>query len=129
MAEEKIRLGGMALPNGVLVHGPTSWACAVRLPGGRLKVATGAKRFRAANVERPLLRGPARVAELFALLPQVRRAVPEAKLPFERREVLAGVAARAPGGPRRGGPQRDRPGRRGGTSRPPSLAPAAPAPR
>src|SRR4051794_15337070 len=95
MAEEKIRLGGMALPNGVLVHGPTSWACAVRLPGGELKVATGAKRFRAATVERPLLRGPARMAELFALLPQVRRSVPEAKLPFERREVLAGMLASA----------------------------------
>ena len=26
MADEKIRLGGMALANGVLVHGPTSWA-------------------------------------------------------------------------------------------------------
>src|SRR3954454_2736538 len=97
MAEEKIRLGGVALPNGGLVHGPTSWACAVRLPGGGLKVATGAKRFRAANVERPLLRGPARVAELFALLPQVRRSVPEAKLPFERREVLAGMLASAAG--------------------------------
>ncbi|MDX6471747.1 MAG: hypothetical protein QOK22_563, partial [Gaiellaceae bacterium] len=27
MSEEKIRLGGMALANGVLVHGPSSWAC------------------------------------------------------------------------------------------------------
>jgi uncharacterized protein YqhQ len=97
MAEEKLRLGGMALPNGVLVHGQTSWACAVRLPGGGLKVATGAKRFRASNVERPLLRGPARIVELFALLPQVRRSVPEARLPFERREVLAGMVASAAG--------------------------------
>ena len=24
--DEKVRLGGMALANGVLVHGPTSWA-------------------------------------------------------------------------------------------------------
>src|SRR4051795_10811518 len=95
MAEEKIRLGGVALPNGVLVPGPTSWACAGRLFHGRLKVATGAKRFRAATIERPLLRGPARVAELFALLPQVRRSVPEAKLPFERREVTAGMPPRA----------------------------------
>jgi uncharacterized protein YqhQ len=95
VAAEKIRLGGMALPNGVLVHGPTSWACAVRLTSGELKVETGAKRFRASTVDRPLLRGPARIGELFALLPQVRRSVPEAKLPFERREVLAGVVASA----------------------------------
>ena len=28
--EEKLRLGGMALRNGLLVHGPTHWAAAVR---------------------------------------------------------------------------------------------------
>ena len=27
---EKLRLGGMALRNGLLVHGPTHWAAAVR---------------------------------------------------------------------------------------------------
>ena len=35
MAEDKVRLGGMALANGVLVHGPTSWACAIRTDDGR----------------------------------------------------------------------------------------------
>ena len=35
MAEEKVRLGGMALQNGVLVHGPTAWAVAVRTPERR----------------------------------------------------------------------------------------------
>ena len=34
MSDEKVRLGGMALANGVLVHGPTSWACAVRTDTG-----------------------------------------------------------------------------------------------
>ena len=33
--KDKVRLGGMALANGVLVHGPTSWACAVRTDDGR----------------------------------------------------------------------------------------------
>ena len=37
--DEKVRLGGMALVNGVLVHGPHSWACAVRSRDGELKVA------------------------------------------------------------------------------------------
>ena len=32
--DDKIRLGGMALLNGVLVHGPNSWACAVRTKDG-----------------------------------------------------------------------------------------------
>ena len=57
----KLRLGGMALRNGVLVHGPTSWACAVRLPDGTLKVASERKRFLAAGIGNPILRGPARL--------------------------------------------------------------------
>src|SRR5947199_4736423 len=99
MAEEKIRLGGMALANGVLVHGPTAWACAIRTLEGELKVESASKSFRAAEVERPFLRGPARLAEVMLLLPQVRRALPEARLPFERPRVLgtmlgSAVAAR-----------------------------------
>jgi uncharacterized protein YqhQ len=89
MPDEKIRLGGMALANGVLVHGPRSWACAIRTSDGKLKVESANKRFRGAEVEQPLLRGPARLAEVMALLPQVRRALPEARLPFERPRVLA----------------------------------------
>jgi len=90
---EKIRLGGMALANGVLVHGPTAWACAVRTPARELKVASARKRFRAADVSNPLLRGPARVLEAMSLLPRVRRAVPEARLPFERPAVFASMLA------------------------------------
>ena len=93
--EEKIRLGGMALVNGVLVHGPQSWAVAVRTADGELKVASEYKRLRAADVRNPLLRGPARIAEVFALLPQVRRRLPETKLPFQRPQVLAAMAGTA----------------------------------
>jgi Protein of unknown function (DUF1385) len=90
---EKVRLGGMALANGVLVHGPTAWACAVRTPEGELRVAADHKRFRAADVEWPLVRGPAKVAEVFSLLPALRRKLPEARFPFERPAVLAAMAA------------------------------------
>ena len=92
---EKVRLGGMALANGVLVHGPNAWACAVRRPDGTLRVEAQVKRFRAADVQQPFLRGPARVLEVFALLPEVRRRVPEARLPFERPVVLAAMAGGA----------------------------------
>jgi uncharacterized protein YqhQ len=92
---DKVRLGGMALPNGVLVHGPTAWACAIRTEDGKLKVAAERKRFRAANVGSPLLRGPARLLESFAVIPEVRRALPEAKLPFERPQVLGSIFATA----------------------------------
>jgi uncharacterized protein YqhQ len=91
MSDDKVRLGGMALPNGVLVHGPTAWACAVRLPSGDVKVVSARKRFRAADVKNPFLRGPARIAEVFSLLPEVRRRLPEAKLPFERPGVLGAM--------------------------------------
>ena len=93
MADEKIRLGGMALPNGVLVHGPKAWGCAVRTDDGRLRVAAQRKRFRAADIETPLLRGPARLLEVLTFLPQVRKRLPEAKLPFERPDVLATMLA------------------------------------
>src|SRR6266540_2790585 len=95
MDEEKVRFGGMALANGVLVHGPSSWACAVRLPNGELRIASDYKRFRAADVDRPLLRGPARLLEAFSLLPELKRKLPEARLPFQRPAVMAAMGASA----------------------------------
>ena len=89
MSDEKLRLGGMALANGVLVHGPTAWACAIRTEGGELKVVAKRKRLRASNIESPLLRGPVRLLDAMAIIPQIRRALPEAKLPFQRPAVLA----------------------------------------
>jgi hypothetical protein len=89
--EEKVRLGGMALQNGVLVHGPTSWGCAVRLPDGTLKVAAARKRVIGNQVTNPILRGPARLLESVAVLPSVKRKLPEAKLPFEQPGTLASM--------------------------------------
>src|SRR5512146_2415752 len=97
MADEKIRLGGMALQNGVLVHGPTSWAVAVRTEDGELKIASGRKHVRGAAVTNPLLRGPVRLLDAMLLLPRIRRARPEARLPFERPVVLVAMAASAVG--------------------------------
>lgn len=88
---ETVRLGGMALQNGVLVHGPTSWGCAVREPDGTLRVASGRKPSFADHVSAPVLRGPAKLAEAFLVLPIVRRALPQARFPFERPAVLGSV--------------------------------------
>jgi uncharacterized protein YqhQ len=93
--KEKIRLGGMAMPNGVLVHGPSSWACAIRTEDGRIEVASARKRFRASRVENPLLRGPARLAEAIALLPQVKAKLPAARLPMESPHALASMLGAA----------------------------------
>ena len=49
----KLRLGGMALRNGLLVHGPTHWAAAVRTDDGEIKVASGRKPRAARRRRRP----------------------------------------------------------------------------
>lgn len=95
MAEEKIRLGGMALPNGVLVHGPHGWACAVRHEDGRIEVASARKRLQASRIENPLLRGPARLAEALLLLPQIKAKLPAARLPMENPQALASMLGAA----------------------------------
>jgi uncharacterized protein YqhQ len=90
---DTVRLGGMALQNGVLVHGPTSWGCAVREPDGTLHVASGPKPRFAHRVSAPVLRGPLRLAEAFAVLPVVRKALPQVRFPFERPVVLGSILA------------------------------------
>jgi uncharacterized protein YqhQ len=85
----------MALRNGVLVHGPTAWGCAIRLPDGTLQVASERKRLVANRVRRPFLRGPARLVEALAVLPAVKRALPPARFPYERPSVLAVMALSA----------------------------------
>jgi uncharacterized protein YqhQ len=92
---EKIRFGGMALSNGVLVHGPTGWACAIRTDEGEIKVASARKKLLAPRIQQPFVRGPLRLAESFAVIPEVRRRLPEARLPFERPAVLAATLASA----------------------------------
>ncbi len=90
---DPVRLGGMALGNGVLVHGPQAWAAAIRTHDGELKVVARRKRLRAAGVRNPVLRGPARIAEAIALLPIVKLAMPEVELPMARRGVVGSMVA------------------------------------
>ncbi len=94
MSENKLRLGGMALRNGLLVHGPTHWAAAVRDEAGEIVVGSGRKpRLEAADGV-PGVRGVVRLGEAFAVIPLVKRALPQAQLPFENPSVL-GVAVGA----------------------------------
>ena len=90
MADEPLRLGGMALRNGLFVHGPTHWAAAVRTPDGALRIASGRKPVRSGLATRvPIARGILRLSEMIAILPQVKRSLPEAKLAFENPTVVA----------------------------------------
>ncbi len=92
--EPPLRLGGMALKNGLLVHGPTSWAAAARAPEGTIRVASGTKpTFPGPASSMPILRGPLRLAEGFAFIPLARRSLPAARLPFEDPRVIAAMVA------------------------------------
>jgi uncharacterized protein YqhQ len=88
-------LGGMALRNGLLIHGPTHWAAAVRAPDGALEVASGPKPELAPKLaaRAPGLRGPLKLAEALAVLPLVRRRMPAARLPFEDARVAVAIGA------------------------------------
>jgi uncharacterized protein YqhQ len=93
--EDKLRLGGMALRNGLLVHGPTHWAAAVRTDGGELKVASGRKPDlggRAAE-RLPGIRGVVKLAEAMAVIPLVKRALPEARLPMQDLKTIGTMGA------------------------------------
>jgi uncharacterized protein YqhQ len=95
--EDKLRLGGMALRNGLLVHGPTHWAAAVRTADGELKVASGRKPDlggRAAE-RLPGIRGVVKLAEAMAVIPLVKRALPEARLPMQDARTLGSMGAAA----------------------------------
>lgn len=87
----------MALQNGVLVHGPTAWGCAARGEDGQLYVASGRKPhfLPGARQRMPILRGPVAIAESFALLPTVRRSIPQARFAFERPSVLGAILGTA----------------------------------
>src|ERR687891_953800 len=98
--EDKLRLGGMALRNGLLVHGPTHWAAAVRTDAGEIKVASGRKPDLGAKVADgiPGVRGVAKLAEAMAVIPVVKRALPEARLPMQDVKTLGAMGMAALGG-------------------------------
>jgi uncharacterized protein YqhQ len=98
--EDKLRLGGMALRNGLLVHGPTHWAAAVRTEAGDIKVASGRKPDLGARAaERlPGVRGVIKLAEAMAVIPIVKRALPEARLPMQDLKTVGAMGMAALGG-------------------------------
>jgi uncharacterized protein YqhQ len=93
MSDERLRLGGMALRNGLLIHGPTHWAAAVRGGDGEIEVASERKPELAPKLAAriPGLRGPLKLAEAMAVLPLVRRRMPKSRLPFEDPRVIAAI--------------------------------------
>ena len=90
---ERVRLGGMALRNGIFVHSFDHWAAAVRTPEGELRVASGRKlELPPVLLSIPGLRGLLRVGEVAYMMPVVRRSLPEARLPLEGASTAAALA-------------------------------------
>ncbi len=90
-------LGGMALANGLLVHGPTHWAAAIRTSDGHISVSSGEKpRLSQGPVDRiPLLRGLAKMAEAVAVVPAARLKTPGARLAMENINVFGAMLGSA----------------------------------
>jgi uncharacterized protein YqhQ len=84
----------MALRNGLLIHGPSSWAVAARRPDGEIEVASGFKPrlVRGRLGELPLVRGPLRLVEALAVVPLSRLRLRSARLPFEDPAVVGATA-------------------------------------
>src|SRR3954447_14901191 len=94
--DDKLRLGGMALRNGLLVHGPGHWAAAVRADDGSIAVASGTKpRLRGGLGRIAAVRGVVRLGEAVAVIRLVKRALPQAQLPFQVAPVAVAMGATA----------------------------------
>jgi uncharacterized protein YqhQ len=89
----KLRLGGMALQNGVLLHGPTHWAASVRDADGDIRWRFGQK---------PSLRNSlaskfpgvgvlTRLVEALAVVPVMRVQLSQARLAGEDRTTLSAL--------------------------------------
>ena len=79
LVQVMVKVAGMALQNGLLVHTVENWAAAIRGADGTIQVASGPKpsRMAAGWAGRwPLLRGVAQMGDALALLPLVKSGWP-----------------------------------------------------
>jgi len=94
--EPRLRIGGMALENGVLFHTYRNWAMAVRDGSGAIRVSSGSKNTRSpvARLRRyPLLRGIASLADTAMILPRAVAGGGRLPLPTDSPQVMFTVAA------------------------------------
>ena len=93
-----LRIGGMALKDGVLLQSEDNWAAAVRMPDGSVKVRSGPKsRLPGRGVfdRVPVVRGVTRLIETITALPAMRHELGRPVLPQEEPALLAAALASA----------------------------------
>lgn len=89
-----VRIGGLALENGVLFQSARHWSVAVRAEDGSIRIASGEKVLPgpvAMLKQLPLLRAAAGLAETAALLPRAQAAGGRMPLPFSSPEAVASL--------------------------------------
>ena len=89
---KRLRIGGMALENGVLFQTDRVWTMGIRGDDGEIRIVSGRKAGldRSSPAKRvPLLRGLISMAETVLLLPRVRAGGGRLPLPVRSPEVLA----------------------------------------
>ena len=98
MTVADLRIGGMALRDGVLLQSQDNWAAAIRLPDGSVEVRSGARRRlpgRAVLERVPVARGVGRLLETVSALPAMRRGLGRSVLPQEEPAVVGAAVASA----------------------------------
>ncbi len=103
-----LRIGGMALENGLLLQTARHWVAAVREPEGSISVVSGTKRVDLSvhgNGRMPILRGLARLLDAFRVLPTLKHRLGSAVLPLETPRMMGalGLSALLTAGTRRAG--------------------------
>lgn len=91
---DRIRIGGMALENGVLLQSNKYWSMAVRTPEGDIRIASGDKvgfNQTLALKKIPMLRGLINMAETIMVLPKVHYHGGQLPLPTRSPQLIASL--------------------------------------
>lgn len=94
--DRRLKIGGMALDNGVLFHTYRNWAMAIRDEDGEIKLTSGRKNTRSpfARMRKyPFLRGVASLADTATILPRAVAGGGRLPLPAGSPQVVFSVAA------------------------------------
>jgi uncharacterized protein YqhQ len=86
-----LRVGGMALENGLLLQSARHWAVAVREEDGEITVTSGSKRGDLSphsDGKVPIVRGLSRLADSLRVLPSLKRRTRSAILPVEAPRMM-----------------------------------------
>ena len=97
-AGKPLRMGGMALENGLLLQTARYWAVAVREDDGSISVVSGAKGLDLSGHSdggTPILRGLSRLFDSLRVLPAIKRRAGSAVLPVEAPRMIRALGASA----------------------------------